>query len=197
MRLDIRWTIYLFIFGSFLIHGSLSAQRIAMVDIAGHRDSFVSRFQSKLGFERIADENKRVVMRGLINNEATDLIVYETPLTHRVYKVEVRFEAFSKWKNAKAFYLKKENALKKKYGDPVKIDEHFNKPYCDGGGKEFEAIAKGKAAFYRDWGDMPYIQNLFLQYWIGANGHTYLSFTLKDELMKFEEEEKLTENSLF
>lgn len=197
MRIN-HFSIGLFCFSvSFLFNINLSAQRIAMVDIAGHRDSFISRFHTQLGFERIADENKHVVMRGLINNEAADLIVYETPLTHRVYKVEVRFGAFPKWKKAKEYYLKKEISLKKKYGVPVNTDEHFNKPYCDGGGKEFEAIAKGKGAFYRDWGDMPYIQNLFLQYWIGADTHIYLSFTLKDEFMKFEEEEKLTENSLF
>lgn len=177
--------------------GSAQAQRIAMVDIAGHRDSFIERFESKLGFKRIADEKKHVVMRGSLNKEPADLIIYETPLTHRVYKVEVRFSAFETWKDAKSYYLNKEASLKKKYGEPVKVNERFEKPYCDGGGKEFEAIATGKGAMYRDWGDMPYIQNLFLQYWIGADGYTYLSFTLKDEFMKFEEEQKFTENSLF
>lgn len=176
---------------------SVKAQRIAMLDIAGPRDSFIERFESKLGFQRIADEKKRIVMRGSLNKEPADLIVYETPLTHRVYKVEVRFSAFKKWKDAKSYYLNKEASLREKYGEPVKINEAFQKPFCDGGGKEFEAIAKGKGAMYRDWGDMPYIQNLFLQYWIAADGHTYLSFTLKDEFMKFEEEEKLTGNSLF
>lgn len=182
---------------SILLSVSTQAQRIAMVDIAGHRDSFIERFESKLGFKRIADENKHVVMRGSLNKEPADLIIYETPLTHRVYKVEVRFSAFEKWKDAKSYYLNKEVSLKKKYGEPVKVNERFEKPYCDGGGKEFEAIAKGKGAMYRDWGDMPYIQNLFLQYWIGADRYTYLSFTLKDEFMKFEEEQKLTQNSLF
>lgn len=177
--------------------GSAQAQRIAMVDIAGHRDSFIERFESKLGFKRIADEKKHVVMRGSLNKEPADLIIYETPLTHRVYKVEVRFSAFETWKDAKSYYLNKEASLKKKYGEPVKVNERFEKPYCDGGGKEFEAIATGKGAMYRDWGDMLYIQNLFLQYWIGADGYTYLSFTLKDEFMKFEEEQKFTENSLF
>jgi hypothetical protein len=176
---------------------TIQAQRIAMVDIEGHRDSFISRFESKLGFQRIEDENQHVVLRGQLNGESADLIVYETPLTHRVYKVEARFQSFSKWKNAKKYYLAKEINLKKKYGDPVNVDEHFDKPYCDGGGKEFEAILTGKGKFYRDWGDMPYIQNLFLQFWIGGDQHVYLSFTLKDELMKFEEEQKLTENSLF
>jgi hypothetical protein len=177
--------------------GSAQSQRIGMLDIAGHRDSFIARFESKLGFKRIADEKKQVVLRGSLNKEPADLIVYETPLTHRVYKVEVRFSAFGKWKDAKSYFLNKEASLKKKYGEPVKVNERFEKPYCDGGGKEFEAIAKCKGAMYRDWGDMPYIQNLFLQYWIGADTHTYLSFTLKDEFMKFEEEQKLTENSLF
>jgi hypothetical protein len=177
--------------------GSAHAQRIAMLDIAGHRDSFIARFESKLGFKRIADEKKQVVLRGSLNKEPADLIVYATPLTNRVYKVEVRFSAFGKWKEAKSYYLNKEASLREKYGDPIKINEAFQKPYCDGGGKEFEAIAKGKGAMYRDWGDMPYIQNLFLQYWIGADGHTYLAFTLKDEFMKFEEEQKLIGNSLF
>jgi len=195
MRKNLKYAVLLLICA--LTFSSAQAQRIAMVDIAGHRDSFIQRFETKLGFKRIADENKRAVMRGTINKEPADLIIYETPLTHRVYKVEVRFKAFPKWKDAKSYFLTKEASLKKKYGEPVKVNERFEKPYCDGGGKEFEAIAKGKGAMYRDWGDMPYIQNLFLQYWIGADTHTYLSFTLKDEFMKFEEEQKLTENSLF
>ena len=176
---------------------SSNAQRIAMVDIEGHRDSFIERFEIKLGFQRIEDENKHAVLRGQLNGESADLIVYETPLTHRVYKVEVRFDAFKKWKKAKAYFLNKETSLKKKYGEPAVAIEFFEKPYCDGGGNEYEAILKGKGKYYRDWGDMPYIQNLFLQYWIGGDQHVYLSFTLKDELMKFEEEQKLTENSLF
>ena len=40
---------------SILLSVSAQAQRIAMVDIEGHRDSFIERFESKLGFKRIAD----------------------------------------------------------------------------------------------------------------------------------------------
>ncbi len=59
---------------------SSNAQRIAMVDIEGHRDSFIERFETKLGFQRIEDENKHAVLRGQLNGESADLIVYETPL---------------------------------------------------------------------------------------------------------------------
>jgi hypothetical protein len=173
------------------------AQRIGMVDIKGHRDSFVLRFEQQLGFKRIADEQKKVVMRGTLNGEAADLIVFETPITQRVYKVQVRFQAFPKWKTAKEYYLNKLASLETRHGQAVKRVMHFEKPYCDGGGKEFQALKKGKAKYYHDWGDMPYNQNLFLQYWIDADQHVYVSFTLKDEFMKFEEEDKLIQNGFF
>ncbi len=173
------------------------AQRIAMLDIAGHRDSFIQRFESQLGFKRVADEQKIPILRGSLNGEPADLRIFETPLTNRVYKVEVRFQSHSKWKEAKSYYLNKLKGLQKKYGEPVITKQIFEKPYCDGGGKEFEAIKSKKGQFYCDWGDMPYIQNLFLQYWISGDTHVYLSFTLKDELMKYEEEKELTKNALF
>jgi hypothetical protein len=186
---------------SLILWGSLvtnvNAQRIAMLDIAGHRDSFIQRFTNQLGFNRIPDENKKPVMRGVLNGEEVDLIIHETPLTHRVYKVHVRFKAFPKWKLAKEYYLNKRASLEKKYGQVIKTEIQFQKPYCEGGGKEFEALKQGKGKFYCDWGDMPYIQNLFLQYWIDGDQHVYLSFTLKDEWMKFQEEDKFTQNSLF
>ncbi len=195
MRNGIKYSILLLI--SALTLSGVNAQRIAMVDIAGHRDSFIARFESKLGFVRVADEQKIPILRGTLNGEPADLRIFETPLSHRVYKVEVRFRSFPKWIDAKSYYLNKLNGLKKKYGEPVITKQGFEKPYCDGGGKEFEAIQNNKAQFYIDWGDMPYIQNLFLQYWISGDTHVYLSFTLKDELMKYEEEKELAKNALF
>ncbi len=175
----------------------LFAQRIAMLDIKGHKDSFIQRFTDNKGFVRVKDIDQKPVLRGKIKQDSVSLLLFVSPQTERIYQVDVRFQSFAKWKKAKRFYLNHLKAYQSKYGEIKVSKREFEKPYCDGGGKEFEAIKKGKAIFSDDWGDMPYIQNLQLRYFMDGDGYPVLRYKLKDEFMKYEEERKLTPPSLF
>ena len=181
----------------FVLPCGLFSQRIAMLDIKGHRDSFIQRFTDKKGFVRVQNIDQKPVLRGKIKQDSVSLLLYVSPQTERVYQVDVRFQSFTKWKKAKRFYFNHLKAYQSKYGEVKVSKREFEKPYCDGGGKEFEAIKKGKANFSDDWGDMPYIQNLHLLYFMDGNGYPVLRYRLKDEFMKYEEEKKLTPPSLF
>lgn len=172
-------------------------QRIAMLDIKGHQDSFIQRFKTQKGFYKYGTWEGKTRLRGKIKDDSVNLLLYVSPQTKRVYQVDVQFKSFSKWKKAKRFYENHLKAYKKKYGTIADSKRRFDKPYCDGGGKEFEAIRLGKAEYSDDWGDMPYIQNLHLTYFISGNGSPTLRYVLKDEFMKYEEEKKLTPPSLF
>jgi len=87
--------------------------------------------------------------------------------------------------------------LIEKYG-PIKTDKfEFIKPYCDGGKNVWEAFSKNKATVMADWGEMQYFQNLHLKYFINDDGHIYLSYTLRDEEFKYQEEKELSKNSIF
>ena len=175
----------------------LFAQRIAMLDIKGHKDSFIQRFSKGKGFFQVKDLDNKPRLRGKIKDDSVDLLLYVSPQTQRVYQVDVRFQSFDKWKKAKKFYLNHLKGYQSKYGEVKVSKREFEKPYCDGGGKEFEALKMGKAAFSDDWGDMPYIQNLHLLYFMDGDGFPVLRYRLKDEFMKYEEEKKLTPPSLF
>lgn len=175
----------------------LFAQRIAMLDIKGHKDSFIQRFSEGKVFFQVKDIENKPTLRGKIKDDSVSLLLYVSPHTQRVYQVDVRFQSFNKWGNAKRFYVKHLKGYQSKYGEVKVSKREFQKPYCDGGGKEFEAIKKGKAIFSDDWGDMPYIQNLQLLYFMDGDGYPVLRYKLKDEFMKYEEERKLTPPSLF
>lgn len=176
---------------------TVRGQRIAMLDIKGHQDSFIQRFKTKKGFYEYGSWEGKPRLRGKIKDDSVNLLLYVSPHTKRVYQVDVQFESFSKWRKAKKFYENHLEAYKLKYGTVAVSKRRFEKPFCDGGGKEFEAIRLGKAEFSDDWGDMPYIQNLHLTYFISGNGSPTLRYVLKDEFMKYEEEKKLTPPSLF
>ena len=181
----------------FALPNGLFAQRIAMLDIKGHKDSFIQRFSEGKGFFQVKDMDDKPTLRGKIKDDSVSLILYVSPQTQRVYQVDVRFQSFDKWKKAKKFYLKHLKGYQSKYGEVKVSKREFEKPYCDGGGNEFEALKMGKAAFSDDWGDMPYIQNLHLLYFMAGDGYPVLRYRLKDEFMKYEEEKKLTPPSLF
>jgi hypothetical protein len=174
-----------------------SAQRIAMVDIKGPTTVFVERMKKEKGFIQVGTNKGLPMLRGKIKNDSVTLILHETPINHRLYKVDVRFDAIPKWKKTKKFYLAKKEKLIEKYG-PIKIDSFkFQEPFCDGGRKEWEAFSQNKATVMADWGEMQYFQNLHLQYYIHSDGHIYLSYTLRDEEFKYQEEKELSKNSIF
>ena len=181
----------------FALPNGLFAQRIAMLDIKGHKDSFIQRFSEGKGFFQVKDIDNKPTLRGKIKDDSVNLLLYVSPHTQRVYQVDVRFQSFTKWKKAKRFYFNHLKAYQSKYGEVKVSKREFEKPYCDGGGKEFEALKMGKASFSDDWGDMPYIQNLHLLYFMDGDGYPVLRYRLKDEFMKYEEEKKLTPPSLF
>lgn len=168
-----------------------------MLDIKGHQDSFIKRFSEGKGFFQVQVIDNKPTLRGKIKDDSVSLLLYVSPHTQRVYQVDIRFQPFTKWKKAKKFYLNHLKSYKAKYGVVNVSKREFQKPYCDGGGKEFEALKEGKATFSDDWGNMPYIQNLQLRYFMDGDGYPVLRYRLKDEFMKYEEERKLTPPSLF
>lgn len=175
----------------------VSAQRIAMVDIKGPTTVFIERMKKEKGFVQLNQTKGLPLLRGKIKEDSVTLILHETPINHRLYKVDVRYDAIPKWKKTKKFYLSKKEKLIEKYG-PIKTDKfEFQKPYCDGGRNEWEAFSNNKAVVMADWGEMQYFQNLHLQYFIKADGHIYLSYTLRDEEFKYQEEKELSKNSIF
>ena len=195
--MNLKLGIICLLFTVFALPTGLFAQRIAMLDIKGHRDSFIQRFSKGKGFFQVKDLDNKPTLRGKIKDDSVDLLLYVSPQTQRVYQVDVRFQSFDKWKKAKKFYLNHLKGYQSKYGEVKVSKREFEKPYCDGGGKEFEALKMGKAVFSDDWGDMPYIQNLRLLYFMDGDGFPVLRYRLKDEFMKYEEEKKLTPPSLF
>lgn len=183
----VLFSLPLFVFG----------QRIAMIDIKGPTTVFIERMKKEKGFFEINGDKGLPLLRGKIKNDSVTLILHETPINHRLYKVDVRFDAIRKWKKTKKFYLAKKEKLIEKYG-PIKIDKfEFIKPYCDGGRNVWEAFSKNKATVMADWGEMQYFQNLHLKYFINDDGHIYLSYTLRDEEFKYQEEKELSKNSIF
>ena len=174
----------------------LSSQRISMIDLPVPLDTLVKNFYKK-GFTLKTKSAESTILLGKVNDEPVEMIIYPTAMTKLVRKVTLKYPPHKKWKSLKKAYTERLTMMIEKYG-PIKFQRlEFLPPYKEGKGKEFEALAKQKAFWITNWGDMPYNQNLFLELEASADKCILIHFTLKDHAIKHEEEKKMSQNSLF
>lgn len=176
---------------AFLQSANLFAQRIAMYDIIGTTDEVVVPFIQKLGFKKIKTEGDMTVLNGSLNNENVDMILYQTPMTHLVYKVIVESNKSNKenlnkteWDSSKSAFNRKLTQLVNRYGKAEQIFET--------NGENFERKKCKKPYPYKaSWVNMQYFQNLSLYCELQKLGSIQVTYIVKNNLLKYEQEIKM------
>ena len=177
--------------GLFLQSNSLFSQRIAMYDIIGTTDEVILPFIEKLGFKKINTLGDITKLTGIRNNEKVDMILYQTPMTHLVYKVIVESNQLNKeklnkadWDSSKNAYNRKLQQLIKRYGVAEQISET--------NGEIFDRKKCKKAYPYKaSWITMQYFQNLSLYCELQKLGSIQVTYIVKNNLLKYEQEIKM------
>ncbi len=177
--------------GLFFQTSSLFSQRIAMYDIIGTTDEVIVPFIQKLGFKKIKTEGDLTVLNGILNNEPVNMSLYQTPMTHFVYKVVVESKLSNKeklnqkeWDSAKLAFNQKLTQLVNRYGAAEQINET--------NGEVFERKKCKKPYPYKaSWINMQYFQNLSLYCELQKLGSIQVTYIVKNNLLKYEQEIKM------
>lgn len=177
--------------GVFFQSSSLFSQRIAMYDIIGTTDEVIVPFIQKMGFKKIKSEGDLTVLNGILNNEPVNMSLYQTPMTHFVYKVVVESKLSNKkklnqkeWDSAKLAFNQKLTQLVNRYGAAEQINET--------NGEVFERKKCKKPYPYKaSWINMQYFQNLSLYCELQKLGSIQVTYIVKNNLLKYEQEIKM------
>ncbi len=177
--------------GLFFQSTNLFSQRIAMYDIIGTTDEVIVPFIQKMGFKKIKSEGDLTVLNGILNNEPVNMSLYQTPMTHFVYKVVVESKISNKeklnqkeWDSAKLAFNQKLTQLVNRYGAAEKINET--------NGEVFERKKCKKPYPYKaSWINMQYFQNLSLYCELQKFGSIQVTYIVKNNLLKYEQEIKM------
>ena len=170
---------------------NLFAQRIAMYDIIGTTDEVIVPFIQKMGFKKIKTDGDVTVLNGILNNETVDMILYQTPMTHLVYKVIVESNKSNKeklnkteWDSSKSAFNRKLTQLVNRYGAAEVIAETH--------GENFDRKKCKKAYPYKaSWINMQYFQNLSLYCELQKSGSIQVTYIVKNNFLKYEQELKM------
>jgi hypothetical protein len=162
-----------------------------MYDIIGTTDEVILPFIEKLGFKKINTLGDITKLTGILNNEKVDMILYQTPMTHLVYKVIVESNQLNKeklnkadWDSSKNAYNRKLQQLIKRYGVAEQISET--------NGEIFDRKKCKKAYPYKaSWITMQYFQNLSLYCELQKLGSIQVTYIVKNNLLKYEQEIKM------
>ncbi len=181
----------IFLAASFLIHSAALAQRIAMYDIIGTTEEVIQPFKEKMGFKWVKTDGNLTILSGKLNNEPVLMNLYQTPMTHLVHKVVVESVHWNKeklskseWDSSKIAFNQKFEQLEKRYGKAEKIEE-TNGEILD------RKKCKKPYPYKASWITMPYFQNLSLYCELQKNGSIHVTYIVKNNTLKNEQELKL------
>jgi len=159
---------------------SLSAQRIAMIDMKGHPDTLALRLVKERGFVAQPHQGSVRVVTGVLNGDAVTVHIHSTPISTRVWKVVVYHVPVKNYKKVVIDFEAKVAKLEDRYGHWV---EH--------------SIDKKARKALADWGQMAFFQNLHLIAEVVNQNQVAVHFILRDERIKYEEERLINGTPLF
>ncbi len=176
---------------SFIGSNTLFSQRIAMYDIIGTTEEVIAPFKEKLGFKLVKSEGNLTVLSGKLNNEDVLMNLHQTPMTHLVHKVVVESNFMNKeelkktdWDSAKNAFNRKLQQLENRYAKAEKIEETkgeiFDRKKC-----------KKPYPYKASWINMTYFQNLSLYCELQKNGRIHVTYVVKNNTLKNEQELKM------
>jgi len=130
---------------------SLYSQEFMGIKIDGNKDVLVAKYKAK-GFKiSVPPSENAVTMEGIVDGNKVEILIVSTPITHKVWQMQVYLEKDYTWSNIEKRYEKYLAILTEKYGNPTDSFNFFIQPYYEGDGYEMSAIKNNKVVYSTFW----------------------------------------------
>jgi hypothetical protein len=130
------------------------SQSVFGVEVDGNKTDVVNKFKAK-GFKiTITPSATATSLNGYIDGVKYDVVVCNTPITKKVWKIAVYLPEENNWYNLKNTYQKFYDLFLKKYGEPSSSYSSFSYPYEEGDGYEMTAVAVEKCTYSAFWNEV-------------------------------------------
>jgi hypothetical protein len=165
------------------------SQSVFGVQVDGYKSSVVNKFKAK-GFKiSIAPSATVTTLNGYVDEVEYEVLVCNTPITKKVWKIVVYLPKQDDWYSLKSTYIKFYELFLKKYGEPTSSYSSFSSPYEEGDGYEMTAVAEEKCNYTAFW-DLVYMSiskynQLEINYENPTNAELFTSETEKLNLKNF------------
>jgi hypothetical protein len=127
------------------------SQEFLVIKVDGTKESVIAKYKAK-GFKiSIPPSDNAVTMDGIVDNSKVEVLIVSTPITHKVWQIQVYLEKDYSWGNIKKRYEKYLALLTEKYGTPNDSFSFFKDPYYEGDGYEMFAIRTDKVVYSAFW----------------------------------------------
>jgi len=127
------------------------SQEFIGIKVEGTRESVIAKYKAK-GFKvSIPPSNTATTMSGVVDNNKVEVLIVSTPVTHKVWQIQVYLEKDVSWEDIKNRYESYLNLLTEKYGAPSSSFNFFKDPYYEGDGYEMSAITLSKVVYAAFW----------------------------------------------
>lgn len=182
--------ITIFSITTFLFTSKLEAQRIAGYDIIGSKEDVIGTF-NKLGLNTVKSANNFTLLNGKLQNETVQIYFYHTPMSSQIYKVEVIYPAKKSLDSTKISFNKRLSTMTNRYGAPENV-------ICSDGSKLNHAYNNllDTDILKMEWITMPYFQNLSLYAELLKSGDVIITYILKNNALKYEQEIKMVPSDI-
>jgi len=163
----------------------LEAQRIAGYDIIGSKEEVINTF-TKLGLSNSKTTNEYTILSGKLQNETAQLYFFHTPMSGQIFKVEVVYPAKKSLDSTKISFNKRLTAMTNRYGAPENVicndDSKLNHTYNN---------LIDTDIIKMEWVNMPFFQNLSLYAELMKSSEVKVTYILKNNALKYEQEIKM------
>lgn len=149
--------IFLFIFSYTSI---LNAQTFMGITIDGSQENIKAKLISK-GFKLIKSNQNDYYYKGKINNDNISIAVNSTPKSKIVYSFYISYEeVLNSWNSLTSDFVKRNEILVNKYGEPLKEIREYEYPFEEGDEYSLLALTSGKLNYFNVWGSVGENKNL-------------------------------------
>jgi hypothetical protein len=177
--------IAIFSITTLLFTSKANGQRIAGYDIIGSKEEVLGTF-NKLGLNTTKSASQFTILSGKLQNESVQMYFYHTPMSTQIFKVEVFYTAPKSTDSAKTLFNKRLSAMTNRYGAPENV-------ICNDGTKLNHAYNNlvDTDINKMEWVTMPYFQNLSLYAELLKSGEVKVTYIVKNNALKYEQEIKM------
>jgi hypothetical protein len=133
---------------------STYSQSVFGIKVDGNKTDVVNKFKLK-GFKIPITPSATVTsLQGYVDGVKYDVLVCNTPITKKVWKIMVYLPEQNNWYDLKNTYEKFYDLFVKKYGEPYASYNSFSTPYEEGDGYEMTAVAVEKCNYSAFWNEV-------------------------------------------
>jgi len=183
--------IAIFSITTLLFAPKLEAQRIAGFDIIGSKEEVINTF-TKLGLTNAKTTTEQTLLIGKLQNESAQMYFYHTPMSSQIFKVEVFYPAKKSLDSSKIYFNRRLTNMTNRYGAPENVicsdGSKLNHPYNN---------MIDTDIYKMEWVNMPFFQNLSLFAELKASGEVKVTYIVKNNALKYEQEIKMIPSSGF